>query len=163
MKFTSASTTGCWGHSPVQVGAFGCLGTRPTYRQHSWWPWERKAAAAPAHPLPGPFLQGQPLVLGPCWSCTPTAAALQWGGSHCAVLTPRADHPPRRLPPRDPGPASPPGSQSSLAAIPGPELLRTAELPSASVSPALSKPPAALAAPQQSTWTWLSLSRASTC
>lgn len=42
MKFTSAEG---WGHSPVQVGAFGCLGKNPTYRQHSWWPWQEEGSS----------------------------------------------------------------------------------------------------------------------
>lgn len=139
MKFTSV---GCWGHSPVQVGALDCLGTSPTYRQHSWWP----LRGGQQQPLPtlcqDPSFRGSLLplaLLGLCSHCwgparhpwpSPYLRGSQTGG----------------IPPIQPG--SPP---------------RIAELPSAPVSPALSKPPAALAAPRQSTWTWLALSRASTC
>lgn len=128
MKFTSA---GCWGHFPVQVGAFGCLGKSPTYRQPSWWPCQSEAAAAPAHPLPGPFLRAEPLALGPCWSCAPT------------VLLGPGQAPPERVPRAEPAPegwACPEGSQSRVptrlqpspaqpGSQPRPELPRTAELP----------------------------------
>lgn len=131
MKFTSA---GCWGHSPVQVGVFGCLGTRPAYRQHSWWSWG-EGSSSPCPPFARTLPSSSASCPWPCWSCAPTAAALLGPGQAPPRPRPRGLTQPclRGIPARG-DPANParqptPG-QGSSALLSCPRLLSHLLFPS---------------------------------